>query len=179
MYDFCGPLINGQPNLSDTYVQLEQAIAPYDVVTVRAGYTVEIDDGTLIEVLHPAETPALNDELGDNVMVLRVSYGEVSFLLTSDLSYTGQLTLLGNGQFPLATVMALPQHGTQRSLNETFLALAQPQAIVLQSDIANRRGDPDRDILAMLGDIPIYRTDEAGALHFYTDGSALWFAGEN
>jgi competence protein ComEC len=172
-------LINGQPNLSDTYVRLEQAIAPYDVVTVRAGYTVEIDDGTLIEVLHPAQAPALNDELGDNVMVLRVSYGEVSFLLTSDLSYTGQITLLENGQFPLATVMALPQHGTQRSLNETFLALGQPQAIALQSDIANRRGDPDRDTLVMLGDIPVYRTDEAGTLHFYTDGSALWFAGEN
>jgi competence protein ComEC len=112
-------------------------------------------------------------------MVLRVIYGEVSFLLTSDLSYTGQITLLENGQFPLATVIALPQHGTQRSLNETFLALTQPQAIVLQSDVANRRGDPNRDTLVMLGDIPIYRTDEAGTLHFYTDGSALWFAGEN
>jgi competence protein ComEC len=145
---------------------------------VRAGYTVEIDDGTLIEVLHPAQAPALNDELGDNVMVLRVSYGEVSFLLTSDLSYTGQITLLENGQFPLATVMALPQHGTQRSLNETFLALGQPQAVI-QSDVANRRGDPDKDTLAMLGDTLVYRTDEAGTLHFYTDGSALWFAGEN
>lgn len=172
-------LINGQPNLSDSYTQLEEAIAPYDVVTVRAGYTVEIDDGTLIEVLHPAEAPALNDNLNDGVIVLRVTYGEVSFLLTSDLSYTGQVSLLENGQWPVATVMALPEHGTQRSLNETFLAAIQPQAIVLQSDIANRRGDPSRDTLAMLEDIPLYRTDEVGTLHFYTDGSALWFVNEN
>ena len=133
----------------------------------------------MIEVLHPAETPALNDNLGDNVIVLRVSYGEVSFLLTSDLSVSGQIALQENGQWSLATVMALPQHGTQHSLSESFLEVTQPQAVVLQSDIANRRGDPNPDTLAVLGDIPVFRTDEAGTLHFYTDGSALWFIGEN
>ncbi|MDQ7027331.1 MAG: ComEC/Rec2 family competence protein [Anaerolineae bacterium] len=177
-YDAGVVLTNGQVRLSDSYVELENAIAPYDVVTVRAGYRIEIDDGTLIEVLYPTQTPSYNDNLGDSVIVLRITYGDISFLIPSDLSRRGQSLLLENGQWSLATVMALPQHGTQRSLDEVFLAAAQPQAIVLQSDIANRRGDPDRDILAMLEDTPLYRTDESGTLHFYTDGSVLWFVGE-
>jgi competence protein ComEC len=172
-------LTNGQPNLSESYVELESAIAASEVLPVQAGYSVTIDDGTLIEVLHPARTPSLNDNLGDGVLVLRVTYGEISFLLTSDLSREGQFQLLTSGQFPLATVMALPDHATQRSLSEELLAIVQPQAVVIQSDIANRRGDPDRDTLLMLGDIPLFRTDESGTLHFYTDGQTLWFVGEN
>lgn len=168
-------LTNGQPNLSESFAELENAIAPYPSIAARAGQTIEIDDGTLIEVLHPTTTPTLNDNLGDGVLVLRVSYGEVSFLLTSDLSRTGQGILLESGQWPLATVMALPQHGTQRSLDDVFLEAVQPQAIVLQSDIANRRGDPDVNIIGMIEETRLFRTDVDGTLHFWTDGSALWF----
>jgi beta-lactamase superfamily II metal-dependent hydrolase len=138
-----------------------------------------MDDGTLIEVLHPTITPTINDNLNDGAVVLRVTYGEISFLLTSDISQTGQSMLLESGHYPLATVMSLPQHGTQRSLNEEFLATVQPQAIILQSDIANRRGDPNSDTMLLLGDIPVFRTDEDRTLHLWTDGSALWFLGED
>ena len=167
-------LTNGQPNLSESYAQLEAAIAPHEVVIVRAGYTVEVSDGTLLEVLHPYETPTLNNNQNDGALVLRVTYGDVSFLLPSDLSRTGQDLLLENGQWPLADVMQLPQHGTQRSLSETFLGAVQPQVIILQSDKANRRGDPDPDTLALVADGLLLRTDDSGALHLWTDGHTLW-----
>ena len=57
---------------------------------------------------------------------------------------------------------------------EDFLSAVQPQIAVLQSDPANRRGDPDPDTLAMLGDIPIFRTDQGGAIHLWTNGEQLW-----
>ena len=177
-YDAQVVLVNGQPNLSESYALLESAIASSDVITVRAGYSIELDDGTLIEVLHPTTAPSLNDNQSDNALVLRITYGEVSFLLTSDLSRSGQADLLSDGQWPLATVMGLPQHATQRSLDEGFLQAVQPQAAVLQNDAANRRGDPDPDTLALLGDTPLYRTDEGGTLHFWTDGEMLWLKPE-
>lgn len=177
-YDIGVALVNGQPNLSESYAEVETALAPYDVLTVRAGYTLELDDGVLIEVLNPQFTPELEAPLNDGAILLRVSYGDASFLLTGNISRFAQSEMLENGVYPLTTVMQLPDHGTARSLDGDFLVAAQPQVILLQSDIANRRGDPDSSILAQIGEMPIYRTDESGTLHFWSDGESLWYVGE-
>ena len=174
-YDIGVALTNGQPNQSQAQVELETALAQYDVVTVTSGCTVEVDDGVFIEVLHPQTIPALGESINDYPLVLRVTYGEVSFLLPSDLSREGQEKLLEAGVWPLATVLQLPQHGTARSLDAGFLEAVQPQVIIIQADPANRRGDPDPDVLAMLPeDVPIFRTDEQGVVHMWTDGTGLW-----
>lgn len=171
-------LLNGQPNRTETFLELEERLANTQTVTVRAGYTIEVDDGVLIEVLHPQVEPQITDSLNDNTMVLRISYGDVSILLTSDISQVGQLAMLENGFSPTANVMHIPRHATSRALNEEFLELAQPQVALIQSDRANRRGDPDTDTLAMLGDIPIFRTDESGTVYLSSDGETLWIVGE-
>lgn len=168
--------MSGQPNLSESFLQLQDMLSVHEVVTVRAGYTLNTDDGVRLEVLHPQQQPALDDSLDDNTLVLRLSYDTISFLLTSDLSQAGQAELLEAGQWPLATVMQLLQHGTARSLDTDFLQAAQPQVVVVQSDPANRRGDPDADVLALLGDVRLFRTDNGGAIHLWTDGRQLWAA---
>ncbi len=173
-YDAGIVLTNGQPNLSDSFLTLQDMLASHDVVAVRAGYTLETDDGVLLEVLSPRQQPSLDDSLDDHTLVLRLTYGAVSFLLTSDLSQGAQAALLEGGQWPLATVLQLPQHGTVRSLDPAFLDAAQPQAVVIQSDAANRRGDPDPDVLASLGAHTLFRTDQSGTIHFWTDGRDLW-----
>jgi beta-lactamase superfamily II metal-dependent hydrolase len=71
-------------------------------------------------------------------------------------------------------VLQLPEHGTIRSLSERFLEAVSPQVVILQSDPANRNGDPDPDTMALLGDLPIFRTDQGGAIHMWTDGEDLW-----
>lgn len=167
-------LTNGQPNLGDAYIALQTALADRQVLPVTAGYALDIDDGVTVEVLHPQRTPNLSDPLGEHTLILRVNYGDISFLLTSQLNQTGQNELIDAGEWLLATVMQLPAQGTLRSLSEQFLEAVQPSAIVLQSDPANLRGDPDPDVLALLGDIPLFRTDQGGTVHFWTDGEKLW-----
>ena len=85
--------------------------------------------------------------------------------------------MLKSGEWPLATVMQLPNHGTVRSLNTAFLEAVQPQMVVLQSDPTNRLGDPNADTLALLGSAPILRTDLSGAIHVWTDGKNVWEVG--
>ncbi len=173
-YDIGLTLVNGQENLSEGYLQLTDALAQQDMVIVRSGYTLDVDDGVRLEVLNPTEQPELGASLDDNTLVLRLTYGDASFLLTGDLSQGGQSALLESGEWPLATVMQLPQHGTVRSLSRDFLEAAQPQLVVIQSDRTNRRGDPDADVLALLGSRPIFRTDQGGMIHIWTDGISLW-----
>lgn len=167
-------LTNGQPNLSPAYVELQTALAGRNVLNVTAGYTVEVGDGVRVEVLSPTQPPTLEDDLGDGAMALRLHYGEVSLLLTGQLNIEGQGAVLEDGSYPLATVLQLPRQGSIRSLNEDFLAAVQPSLILLQSDEANLRGDPDPDMLAMLPDVPLYRTDQHGIIHLWTDGRELW-----
>lgn len=177
-YDVGVTLTNGQPNLSETVAQINDRLVGQDMVTVTAGYTLETDDGVLLEVLHPQDKPTLSDELNDAPLVLRLTYGEVSLLLTGDVSADAQVSMLDSGAFPLATVLQLPQHGTQRSLDADFLAVVQPRAIVIQSDKANRRGDPHVDVLSLLPEgVPVFRTDEQGTIHLRTDGHRLLIDG--
>jgi competence protein ComEC len=179
-YDIGVALTNGQPNLSDSFVELESKLAVHDIVVARAGYTVEFDDGAKFEILNPQTLPTLGDSINDNALVLRLSYGDVSFLLTSDLSAEAQIELSEAENYPLATVLQLPQHGTARSLERDFIEAVQPQAVVVQADRANRRGDPDPAILAMLDkDTPVFRTDEDGVVHLWTNGESLWGETEN
>ncbi|MBZ0285945.1 MAG: ComEC/Rec2 family competence protein [Anaerolineae bacterium] len=170
-------LTNGHPNLNPVYEALQSRLSAYPQVTVRAGYNLEFGDGTRLEVLHPQSEPTLDDPLNDQSLVLRLIYGESSFLLTGDLSQEGQMALLEGGQWPLASVLQLPEHGRVRSLSEAFLQAAQPQVAVVQADRANRFGDPDADTLRLLGDVPVFRTDQSGTIHLYTDGQSLWVVG--
>ncbi len=168
-------LTNGQPNLGEAFAEIADKMIDQQVLDPTAGYSIDLSDGTHIEILHPQSTPELGSPLDESPLVVRLSYGNVSFLLTGDLSADGQVAMLDAGIWPVASVMQLPQHGTARSLLPEFLDAVQPQAVVIQADRANRRGDPDPDVLALLPEsVPVLRTDENGVVHLWTDGKTLW-----
>lgn len=177
-YEIGAALYHGQPNRGEVFKQIEDKLetSGIDVVPVRAGYRIQLDDGLVLEALHPPALPAITDNLHDNALVLRVSYGDASFLLTSDLGRDGQRDLLGRGEWLAATVLQLPQHASRSSLDAGFLRHVQPQLAMVQIDAANTRGDPDSDTLAMLDDddVPVLRTDESGTVHISTDGERLF-----
>lgn len=168
-------LYHGQPNGDEEFERilsrLRQAGTP--IVQARAGFRIDLADGVLIEVLHPQSQPKITDKLNDEVLVLRLRFGDASFLLTSDLSVAGQRDLLAAGVSPQARILQIPQHGRAHSLDDSFLKTVQPQIALLQSDIANRRGDPHPTVLSAFKNLPLFRTDERGAIHLRTDGETI------
>jgi competence protein ComEC len=176
-YDAGAVMVNGQPNLSEAYLQLLDEAARFSVVEARSGHVIEFDDGVMLEVLFPIHSPTLSDSINSGPLVLRLRYGEVSFLLPSNLNSDAQQAFLKAGFWPEATVIQLPDHGSARSLDSGFIRAVQPSLAVIQADRANRRGDPDADILAMLPEhTQILRTDQGGTIHLWTDGQRLWSA---
>ncbi len=147
-------------------------------LTLQAGHTLEFENGLQIEVLHPETRPAADQRLlNTSSLVLRIRYGRVSFLLPANLDRAGQQAMLVAGVSPRATALQLPQHGAARSLDGGFLQAVAPQLIMVQTDPddpRNQRGEPNPDIVAMLNDIPLLRSDTMGALHFWSDGERLW-----
>lgn len=172
-------LTNGQAQVGVIQTQLDDLLHDVPQVNAVRGYRAQTSDGVLLEVLHPASSPDLGDSLGDGVLVLRVTYGERSFLLTSDLSREAQARMLEEGVFAQSDVMQVPQHATARALSASFLAHIQPSLAVVQIDPANRIGDPNTDTLALFGEaIPVWRTDLRGTIHLISDGETVWGVGE-
>ncbi|MCY3914694.1 MAG: ComEC/Rec2 family competence protein [Chloroflexi bacterium] len=163
--------VNRDHNVEIIFERLRSTDTP--IVQVRAGYSLRLSDGVLIEVVHPKTQPKISERLNDHVLTLRVTYGDASFLLTSDLSAAGQRAMLASGFAKPTTVLQIPQHGGARAIDDAFLSAVQPQIATLQSDLANRRGDPDPDTLAKLKETKLFRTDEHGAIHLRTDGNSI------
>jgi competence protein ComEC len=167
-YDWGVALTNGQPNLSEAFAGLSAALSRRPVVNVRAGYSLTTDDGLTMTVLNPAATPALDASLDANALALRLSYGNVSFLLTSELSGAGQLALVKSGRDLRSSVLQLPVQAYPRSLEREFVQAVAPQVAVVAA------ASPDPAVLSLVGDIPLYRTDQGGTIHLWSDGRGLW-----
>ena len=169
-------LTNGQQSETENFLALSQALSRHSVPTipVNTGYTIQTSDGVQLAILHPPTPPDPDSDPNDAGLVLRLRYGEASFLLTPDLSESAESALVDSGRWLHAAVLQLPSHGSARVSSRAFLTAVAPQVAVVQVDPGNRYGHPAPEVIARLGSTPLYRTDESGEVTFTTDGQTLW-----
>jgi competence protein ComEC len=111
----------------------------------------------------------------DRALVLRVEYGAVSFLLTSDVPGAVEQALVDR-RVPLhSTVLKVAHHGARDSSVAPFLAVVRPTVAAVSVGTRNAYRHPDPGTLARLeaGGARVLRTDRDGAILFETDGRAL------
>jgi len=106
--------------------------------------------------------------------VIRVSYGQHSFLITGDLEAEGETTLVSQGLLP-CTVLKVGHHGSRTSSSKPFLEAASPQYAVISAGYGNKFGHPHTETLQRFAEIntKIYRTDKQGAIVFKSDGKNI------
>jgi len=139
----------------------------------KAGQHVELGDGARIEVLAP-DRRLDGGDLNNNSVVLRLVYGDVSFLLTGDLAGTGEKALLDSGFDLETTVLKVAHHGSHGSTTKDFLSAVAPAVAVVSSGAGNPFGHPDASLRLRLGDVPLFRTDLNGSVRFESDGRSVW-----
>ncbi len=171
-------LTNGQQPESETVLTLYRTATEQNIplLAVFNGYVAETSDGVRLEVLYPFEPPAPDSDLEKEGLVLRLSYGEASFLLTPDLDPSVEQALLERGGLLHGTVLELASHGSDRVSSDSFLAAVSPQAAIVQVAPGNRSGLPAQEVLDRLGDIPLFRTDTMSEISIATDGRTLWIS---
>ncbi len=149
------------------------ALLEIPVYRVGAGQSLHIDDAVEVMVLFPARKLATSaaEDLNNASLVLRLDYGQVSFLLTGDIEEEAQQALLDSGAELQADVLKVPHHGSRFFVPEFFSAVG-PNYAVIQVGKNNRFGHPARDTLEMLTDTgaDVLRNDRDGAVLFTTDG---------
>jgi competence protein ComEC len=180
-YRVDGWLDNGRPDEDALYAQcmarlLEGAVTRY---VVRAGDRLELGSGIVLEVLHPGSElmAATEADANNNSLVLRLVWGQASFLFTADIETEAEHLLLGAGQPLPAGVLKVAHHGSGGSSTAEFLDAVDPAYAVISVGAENRFGHPQEAVLDRLtrtGEVEILRTDEQGTVEFVTDGQRLW-----
>lgn len=141
--------------------------------------------GARFEVLAPAaDHQSDNRSLNNDSLVLRVSYGQHSFLLTGDMERAVEWGLVSQGILSKTTVLKVAHHGSKTSSTGEFLDATQPQFAIISAGYGNLFRHPHPDVLDRLAQhhADVLRTDVSGLIAVRSDGRRLTvttMAGEN
>lgn len=119
-------------------------------------------------------------DVNDQSLVLRVDYGETSFLFTGDAEYDSETDMLDAGCDVRCDVLKAGHHGSKTSTGYRLLYEAEPQYCIISCGANNDYGHPHDDTLSRLrdADVTVYRTDLSGTVVCFSDGQTLSFATE-
>jgi competence protein ComEC len=130
-----------------------------------------------IEVLHPEEgEPFVEAVDNEHSQVLRISYGQTSFLLASDIGKRSEEDILENLEEIESQLLKSPHHGSNSSSSPEFLEKVSPQIVVISVGEGNWYGLPDPEVIARYEKTgaKIFRTDLHGAVEVSSDGQRLF-----
>ncbi|NCB62784.1 MAG: MBL fold metallo-hydrolase [Clostridia bacterium] len=119
-------------------------------------------------------------ETNNTSIVLRVDFGETSFLFTGDAERGAEQDMLDAGCDLEATVLKVGHHGSDTSTSYPFLREVAPRYAVISVGEDNSYGHPSEDVLSRLrdADTELYRTDLQGTVVAVSDGKSVTFTTE-
>jgi competence protein ComEC len=127
-------------------------------------------DGVHFAFLHPREdhfAAADNRRTNDMSCVLEITTAGVNAIFTADIEARSERELVVRYAKALqADLLVVPHHGSKTSSTDAFLDLVRPDVALLPVGYRNRFSHPHPDVLARYAErgIPVYRTDQGGAL---------------
>ncbi|MBI3742816.1 MAG: DNA internalization-related competence protein ComEC/Rec2, partial [Chloroflexi bacterium] len=159
----------------------EQTLEREGIPRMRSMAGEEVIAGNLhITVLHPPDRPlgGTDSDLNNNGIVMRLEYGDISFLLTADIEAVAEGYLVDHGYNLHATVLKAAHHGSTTSSSGPFLRAVQPRVAVISAGNPDPFGHPSPQAIAALRqylpDSLIFNTAQHGNVMFETDGKRLW-----
>jgi len=145
------------------------------VSTAQAGVILDAGSSVKAEMLAPNGTGY--ESLNNYSAVIKVTFGNTSFLLTGDAETESENEMLKKGYDLKSTVLKVGHHGSTTSTSSEFLKAVSPLYAVISSGAGNDYGHPHKETLSRLSkaNIKIYRTDESGTIVATSDGSTVSF----
>ncbi|HOQ65423.1 MAG TPA: MBL fold metallo-hydrolase [Methanosarcina thermophila] len=164
---------SGYAHTTQTYEDMltiiDQKDIPFEVA--QAGQTIDFDPAVDIEVMSPGTT--YSDDLNENSVVLKITYGDTSFLLMGDAGLETEENIMKAGYDVDSDILKVGHHGSQSGSGSTFISTVSPEVSVIEVRAENEYGHPDAEVLERLqATSKVYRTDLNGTITVTTDGSA-------
>ena len=175
--------INGEMSGSEEYLRFQDIIKNKGLIRRRmsAGNGPIVIGGVRTEFFNPPgpvsrqEEEATFTETNDGSLVMRMTYGEVSFLFPGDISLMTEERLASESHELRSQLLFVPHHGGRTSSSEAFLQRVRPQTAIISVGADNLFRLPHPDVLKRLNQrgVITYRTDLHGAITASTDGLGL------
>ena len=111
----------------------------------------------------------------DASLVLRLSDGQVRFLLTGDIEKRAEEKLVEEHAPIASDFLKAPHHGSKTSSTAEFLASVTPRVTVVSVGEANPFGHPSESVVERYEQhgVRLLRTDRDGTITALTDGTNL------
>lgn len=138
----------------------------------NAGDEIQLGSST-VEFLGPIDENG--KDLNSTSIVLKITYGNTSFLFTGDAEKDEEEEILNSGADLKSTVLKVGHHGSSTSTSYPFLREVMPQYAVISVEKGNSYGHPHEETLSKLSDagVEVYRTDENGDIIMTSDGNTV------
>jgi competence protein ComEC len=167
----------------EEYPQWEKAIKlnNINVSLVSNKFPKKIFNGVRVNVLWPPNYSAaqLNnlsyDEVNDSSLVLKITFGKISFLIPGDISADIEKQLIESKIDLRSDVLVAPHHGSGYSSSAEFVKTVACRYAIVSAGKANVFHHPHPSTLQRYNDagVNIFRTDRDGAITITTDGNNL------
>lgn len=138
----------------------------------NVGDEIQLGSST-VEFLGPIDENG--KDLNSTSIVLKITYGNTSFLFTGDAEKDEEEEILNSGADLKSTVLKVGHHGSSTSTSYPFLREVMPQYAVISVEKGNSYGHPHEETLSKLSDagVEVYRTDENGDIIMTSDGNNI------
>jgi competence protein ComEC len=140
--------------------------------SLRAGRSFDFG-GTHVEVLAPPIDYVPGDVGNNNdSLVMRISYGKHSFLLTGDMEKQVEAELWSEGKLQHCDVVKVPHHGSKTSSTALFLDAVRPEFAIISDGFENGFHHPNPEVLRRYQErhAAVLRTDRVGLITIRSDG---------
>lgn len=141
-----------------------------EIPKVGDTFTLGSAQGTILAV-------NTDDDTNNTSIVLRIVYGETSFLFTGDAETAVEQAILDRGSTVRSTVLKVGHHGSDTSTGYRWLREVAPEYAVISVGKDNSYGHPTETVLSRLrdADVKTYRTDMQGDIICTSDGKSVSF----
>lgn len=117
------------------------------------------------------------ENTNNSSIVLRIEYGNTSFLFTGDAEREAEKDILDAGFTLSSTVLKVSHHGSSTSTSYPFLREVMPDYAVISVEANNSYGHPHEEVISRLqdADVKVFRTDIQGDIICTSDGNSVFF----
>jgi len=138
---------------------------------LKAGDSIPMGK-VVINILWPYR---FTSDWNENTLVLKIIYGETSFILMGDANTGIEKSLLKNSTGLKANLLKIGHHGAKDASSEEFIKAVSPEYAVISADKDNAKGDPDSDVTERLKNngVKIFSTYRDGDIAFESDGKKI------
>ena len=144
--------------------------------TAKSGVSIMNTEDLSVKFLAP--TLDSYENTNDYSAVVKVVYGETSYLFTGDAEEFSENLITDDVN---ADVLKVGHHGSSTSTSTEFLKKVSPASAVISCGKDNSYGHPHSETLQKLADMgtAVYRTDELGTIVSVSDGKTITFDTNN